>query len=116
MTAPGSSAPTPSGSRIVPLSADDEIPDEASAGIREKKNSGARLIYQGQEETRRLALQLLGGAVAFVLLVTAILSGMAIHGGGDEKEWGIAREFLEITFAPLVTLLGAAVAYYYTAK
>ena len=77
--------------------------------------SGVRTIYD-PEATRRLGLWILTALIGTVLILSTILAGLAIYKGGDEKLWGIAREFLSLTFSPLVALFGAAIAYYYTAN
>ena len=64
------------------------------------------LVY-GHEFTRRLALVML-----------TIIIGIEIAGVGyavivgDPKRWDAEREFVEITFIPLIGLLGTAIAFY----
>lgn len=74
-----------------------------------ERPSGDTLLY-GHEKTRRLAL----------IMLTAII-GVEIAGigyavvVGDPKRWDTEREFVEITFIPLIGLLGTAIAFYTSA-
>jgi len=63
------------------------------------------------EHVRQKALWILSGVVVAII----VMSGLAMI-SGDTQRWGEAREYLEITFVPLIGLLGAAVGYYFSPK
>lgn len=85
--------------------------DESEVGFLEK--SSYKVKRPGDELSRLWALIGLFSLTGICILIGAYMANYSIIHNGDEHMWGIAREFTELTLAPLSGLLGVAIAYYY---